>query len=298
MADPSGFRKQADTPVEVQSRFLLKKRLGKGSYGTVYEADDTVTGQKVALKCVEGVFNTVVDAKRTLREITILRQSVHINIVGCVTVLKPPNPAAFTNLWVVLDVCKWDLAKVMRLSKSFKGWSDQHVKFILYQALCGMNYLHGANIVHRDLKPSNLLVTEKCEIRICDFVSAAVRHLLRTRYASRAICSPHNDGILRLGGRAKDTSRGLSRAPLFRPGPFARDQVKGRWAATDGAPACPLSACVVLHPRKSCHSICTRAPEQSLHMNSALNRRGCVCSARKLRSTWPVVGCLRDCRRS
>lgn len=57
----------------------------------------------------------------------------------------------------------------MRLSKSFKGWSDQHVKFILYQTLCGLNYLHGANIVHRDLKPSNLLVTEKCEIRICDF---------------------------------------------------------------------------------------------------------------------------------
>ena len=61
------------------------------------------------------------------------------------------------------------LCQVMRLSKSFKGWSDQHVKFILYQTLCGLNYLHGANIVHRDLKPSNLLVTEKCEIRICDF---------------------------------------------------------------------------------------------------------------------------------
>ena len=57
----------------------------------------------------------------------------------------------------------------MRLSKSFKGWGDQYVKFILHQTLCGMNYLHSANIVHRDLKPSNLLVTERCEIRICDF---------------------------------------------------------------------------------------------------------------------------------
>ena len=50
----------------------------------------------------------------------------------------------------------------MRLSKSFKGWSDQHVKFILYQTLCGMQYLHSANIVHRDLKPSNLLGTYSC----------------------------------------------------------------------------------------------------------------------------------------
>lgn len=117
--------------------------------------------------------------------------------------LKPPNPKNFSNLWIVLNMCKWDLGKVrclfpsgltsivqeflaprrfrglrclsacvsrsrlclfcfacvqvMRLSKSFKGWSDQHVKFILYQTLCGMNYLHTANIVHRDLKPSNLL---------------------------------------------------------------------------------------------------------------------------------------------
>jgi len=52
--------------------------------------------------------------------------------------------------------------QVMRLSKSFKGWSDQHVKFILYQTLCGMQYLHSANIVHRDLKPSNLLGTYSC----------------------------------------------------------------------------------------------------------------------------------------
>eukprot|EP01044_Picomonas_judraskeda_P021972 COSAG03_NODE_5323_length_1274_cov_5.882553_2_plen_59_part_00 len=58
----------------------------------------------------------------------------------------------------------------MRLSKSFKGWSDQHVKFILYQTMCGMQYLHSANIVHRDLKPSNLLGT--CALHLCARVGA------------------------------------------------------------------------------------------------------------------------------
>ena len=28
------------------------------------------------------------------------------------TVLRPPNPANFSNLWVVLNMCKWDLGKV------------------------------------------------------------------------------------------------------------------------------------------------------------------------------------------
>ena len=83
----------------------------------------------------------------------------------------------------------------MRLSKSFKGWGDQHVKFILHQTLCGMNYLHSANIVHRDLKPSNLLVTERCEIRICDFGLAIVRP------RSQAFPAPPfmGDGSRRLG---------------------------------------------------------------------------------------------------
>ena len=177
------FRKQFDTPEEVNTRYRLEKRVGKGSYGVVYEATDTTTSEKVAIKCIEGVFNTTVDAKRTLRELSILRQCNHPYIVHCKTVMRPPNPGNFSNLWVVLAMCKWDLGKVMRLSKSFKGWSDQHVKFILYQTLCGLNYLHGANIVHRDLKPSNLLVTEKCEIRICDFgLSREIKNKLpRTR---------------------------------------------------------------------------------------------------------------------
>eukprot|EP01047_Picozoa_sp_COSAG01_P005251 COSAG01_NODE_178_length_22933_cov_18.398529_7_plen_46_part_00 len=40
------FRKQFDTPAEVTGRYKLEKRVGKGSYGVVYEATDTETGDK------------------------------------------------------------------------------------------------------------------------------------------------------------------------------------------------------------------------------------------------------------
>ena len=49
--------------------FCTKRRESPG----VYSAKDTVTGDNVALKAVEGVFNTTTDAKRTLRELSILR---------------------------------------------------------------------------------------------------------------------------------------------------------------------------------------------------------------------------------
>lgn len=40
------FRKQFDTPEEINTRYRLEKRVGKGSYGVVYEALDTESGDK------------------------------------------------------------------------------------------------------------------------------------------------------------------------------------------------------------------------------------------------------------
>lgn len=33
-----------------------------------------------------------------------------------------------------------------------------HLKFIAYQMLKAMKYLHSAQLIHRDLKPSNILI--------------------------------------------------------------------------------------------------------------------------------------------
>ena len=42
----AGFTKQFDTPEEVNTRYQLEKRVGKDSYGVVYEALDKETGDK------------------------------------------------------------------------------------------------------------------------------------------------------------------------------------------------------------------------------------------------------------
>ena len=44
-----------------------------------------------------------------------------------------------------------------------------HQKYIMYQILQGLYYLHSAQILHRDLKPSNILLSTQCEVKICDF---------------------------------------------------------------------------------------------------------------------------------
>jgi len=56
-----------------------------------------------------------------------------------------------------------------KLLKSSKHLEEAQVKSIIYDILCGLNYLHKSHIIHRDLKPANILINDDCTIQICDF---------------------------------------------------------------------------------------------------------------------------------
>ena len=67
----------------------------------------------------------------------------------------------------VFEFVDTDLAKIIK-SNQFLG--IDHVQFIMYQILDGVNYIHGTNVIHRDLKPANILVScLDCTIKIADF---------------------------------------------------------------------------------------------------------------------------------
>ena len=59
------------------NRYTIKEVIGKGSYGVVCSATDTKTGEKVAIKKINNVFDHVSDATRILREIKLLRLLRH-----------------------------------------------------------------------------------------------------------------------------------------------------------------------------------------------------------------------------
>ena len=134
---------------------------------------------RVAIKRIDDVFRTRTDAKRTLREITILRQCDHPNICKLRysivedmmnrDVLVPPDEHTFKNLWTIQEYGGWDLSRIVKNAQKIAGWGLKHVKYITYQMLCGLLYMQSGNIVHRDLKPSNILINGKCELKIIDF---------------------------------------------------------------------------------------------------------------------------------
>ena len=57
------------------------------------------------------------------------------------------------------------------MAKALKSCTLQSIqrKYIAYQILQGLSYLHKSKLIHRDIKPSNILIDANCEIKICDF---------------------------------------------------------------------------------------------------------------------------------
>uniref|UniRef100_A0A804RJ20 mitogen-activated protein kinase n=1 Tax=Zea mays TaxID=4577 RepID=A0A804RJ20_MAIZE len=153
------------------SRYKIEEVIGKGSYGVVCSAVDTHTGEKVAIKKINDIFEHVSDATRILREIKLLRLLRHPDIVEIKHILLPPSRREFRDIYVVFELMESDLHQVIKANDDL---TPEHYQFFLYQLLRGLKYIHTANVFHRDLKPKNILANADCKLKICDFGLARV----------------------------------------------------------------------------------------------------------------------------
>jgi serine/threonine protein kinase len=47
--------------------------------------------------------------------------------------------------------------------------NTDHIKYLSYEIMKGLVYIHSKGIIHRDLKPLNILVNDNWEVKISDF---------------------------------------------------------------------------------------------------------------------------------
>jgi len=148
----------------------LVKKVGSGAYGCVASFKSSKTGEKIAVKKITNAFDDLVDGKRILREVKLLRHFDHDNIIRILDMF-PPKGIDFEDIYMVTDLMETDLHRVIY---SKQPLTEEHHQYFVHQMLRGLVYLHSANVVHRDLKPSNLLVNKNCDLKICDFGLARV----------------------------------------------------------------------------------------------------------------------------
>ena len=140
--------------------------LGAGSYGKVIEAIDKSTKKKVAIKKVNELFADIIDSKRVLREITLLRFMKNRFIVELLDIEYDKKDPNFDCIYLIFECLPSDLKKLIK-SSSFLTMDD--VRMYVYHILCGLKYIHSCAVLHRDLKPGNILLDHNYQIKICDF---------------------------------------------------------------------------------------------------------------------------------
>jgi len=157
-------RQDGWTLPQLPPNLKVTKQVGKGAYGEVFLCENSVDGSRVAVKWVKDFARDPTFGKRIVREVRILAQLDHPNLLRLADLLPVPGPV-FNDVFIAMPFMDLDLHKVIYSRMTL---SDGHAQAFACQILRGLKYLHSAEIVHRDLKPSNILVNTDCTLRIAD----------------------------------------------------------------------------------------------------------------------------------
>lgn len=165
--------------------YALSELIGKGSFGRVYKARASTTGQLVAVKIIsidEGdsqapgaadTFNDILKEVNTLKK---LSDSGAKNINTVIeTLLVGPS------MWIVTEHCAG--GSVSTLMRPSGGLPEKWIIPILREVAEALYWVHKEGIIHRDIKCANVLVTESGGVQLCDF---GVAGIIETKFDKRS----------------------------------------------------------------------------------------------------------------
>ncbi|KAG7392972.1 Cyclin-dependent kinase-like 3 [Phytophthora pseudosyringae] len=136
--------------------------IGEGTYGVVLKCRHKVTGQIVAIKKFKESDDDEQVKKTALREIKILKQLKHENIVSLLEVFRMKG-----KLYLVFEFVEKTILE--EIERHPDGLDPLTLKKLMWQLVRAIHFCHQHNIIHRDIKPENLLVSRNGVLKLCDF---------------------------------------------------------------------------------------------------------------------------------
>jgi eukaryotic-like serine/threonine-protein kinase len=171
-------------------KYRILEPLGSGGFGTVYLAEDTWIGKRVAVKVPH---RQGLDFGELLREPRLLASLNHPNIVTVITAEKQDNVFFIVMEYVPGETLENIIANRGALELNL-------VLDYTCQILNAVEHAHRQGVIHRDLRPANVFVTDKGLLKVGDFGTS--RFLEIAAHGTTVIGSPPYMAPEQFEGRA------------------------------------------------------------------------------------------------
>ena len=138
------------------ANYHILKKLGKGSFGSVFKVKHKITGEIRAMKMIKNIFssNTNKIDNKLLRELQVLKNLEHPNIIKVYECYIDED-----YHYIITELVSG--GELYDTIVKFQRFNEKKAAYIMRQILSALNYLHSRGIVHRDIKPENILVEKK-----------------------------------------------------------------------------------------------------------------------------------------
>jgi hypothetical protein len=152
----------AADPTEV-GHYRLVRPLGEGGMGRVYEAEDTTSGRRVALKLIGRSYTSSPDAVERFRREGRLASA--LSHPRCVFVLAADEEGG--RPYIVMELMPGDTLQDL-LKRRGPLPIEEAIGKIL-DVIDGLHEAHRLGMVHRDVKPSNCFLEPDGRVKVGDF---------------------------------------------------------------------------------------------------------------------------------
>jgi len=143
-------------------RYEIRRLLGQGGMGRVYEAFDRTLEERVAVKVLRPQFAREPEmARRFLLEIRLARRITHPNVCR-LHEYGESDGIRYLCMELVDGVNLKDMLRAKRLS------TDEAYEVALAAAL-GLEAVHAQGVIHRDFKTANIMLDGRGQVKVMDF---------------------------------------------------------------------------------------------------------------------------------